>query len=164
MRIDAEGKPLGAPETVLAEPHHLSYPYLFTVDGSLYMVPEQKAARRVDVYRCVEYPNQFERVETWFKGVRMVDVTVFEHEGRWWLFCAVKEKGLRYDENLCAYYTDHPLTGKWTPHPLNPLVRDFRRGRPGEGYSGILLGDSSGPHRTAILTTVRVSIFPRLKN
>jgi hypothetical protein len=140
MAIDPRGKALGAPQTVLIEPHHLSYPYLFEVDGALYMVPEQKAARRVDVYRCVEYPTQFERVGTWFKGVRMVDVTVFEHEGRWWLFCAVKEKGLRYDESLCAYYTDHPLKGRWTPHPLNPLVRDFRRGRPG----GRIFRDASG--------------------
>lgn len=131
MKIDSQGKAVAAPEIVLAEPHHLSYPYLFSVDGVLYMVPEQKAARRVDVYRCVEYPLRFERVATWFKGVRMVDVTVFESEGRWWLFCAVKAKGMRYDENLCAYYTDHPLKGTWKPHALNPLVRDFRRGRPG---------------------------------
>lgn len=131
MAIDSQGKAMGEPQIVLAEPHHLSYPYLFTLEGALYMVPEQKAARRVDVYRCVDYPTRFERVATWFKGVRMVDVTVFEHGGRWWLFCAVKAKGLRYDESLCAYHTDHPLTGTWTPHPLNPLVRDFRRGRPG---------------------------------
>lgn len=131
VAIDPSGTAVGEPEIVLAEPHHLSYPYLFTVDGALYMVPEQKAARRVDVYRCVEYPSRFERVATWFKGVRMVDVTVFEYEGRWWLFCAVKAKGLRYDESLCAYYSDHPLKGSWTPHPLNPVVRDFRRGRPG---------------------------------
>lgn len=131
MALDAEGRALNEPEIVLAEPHHLSYPYLFTVDGTLYMVPEQKAARRVDVYRCVEYPSRFEKVTTWFKGVRMVDVTVFEHGGRWWLFCAVKAQGLRYDESLCAYYSDHPLKGAWTPHPLNPLVRDFRSGRPG---------------------------------
>ncbi len=140
MEIDAEGEAIAAPQTVLAEPHHLSYPYLFTVDGVLYMVPEQKAARRVDVYRCLEYPGKFERVATWFKGVRMVDVTVFEHEGRWWLFCAVKAKGLRYDESLCAYSTDHPLKGQWTPHPLNPLVRDYRRGRPG----GRIFRDEAG--------------------
>lgn len=140
MEIDAMGKRMSEPEIVLAEPHHLSYPYLFTVDGALYMVPEQKAARRVDVYRCEAYPSKFVRVATWFKGVRMVDVTVFEHEGRWWLFCAVKTKGLRYDESLCAYYADHPLKGTWTPHPLNPLVRDFRRGRPG----GRVFLDASG--------------------
>lgn len=140
MAIDPNGKALGVPKTVLAEPHHLSYPYLFMLDGALYMVPEQKAARRVDVYRCLEYPTRFERVATWFKGVRMVDVTVFEHEGRWWLFCAVKEKGLRYDESLCAFYSDHPLEDTWTPHPLNPLVRDFRRGRPG----GRIFRDQAG--------------------
>jgi hypothetical protein len=95
------------------------------------MVPEQKAARRVDVYRCTEYPAKFERVSTWFEGVRMVDVNVFEHEGRWWLFCAAKRKGLGYDESLFAYSSDHPIRGQWVSHPLNPLVQASCHGRPG---------------------------------
>jgi hypothetical protein len=165
MAIDSTGKPLGDPEIVLSEPHHLSYPYLFTVDGEMYMVPEQKAARRVDVYRCIDYPSRFEKVATWFKGVRMVDVTVFEHEGRWWLFCAVKAKGLRYDESLCAFYSDHPLKGVWTPHPLNPLVRDFRRGRPGgrvfQDAAGRLLRPSQDcrPHYGAGLNLSEIELL-----
>lgn len=129
--IDASGRALGDSQVVIAESHHLSYPYLFACDGELYMVPEQKAVRRVDVYRCIEYPTRFERVSTWFEGVRMVDVNVFEHDGRWWLFCAAKGRGLRYDESLFAYYADHPMTGQWTPHPMNPLVQAACHGRPG---------------------------------
>lgn len=131
MELDSDGCPVAPPEVVLEMQHHLSYPYLFSFDGELYMVPEQRAARCVDIYRCISYPTEFERVRTLFKGVRMVDVTVFEHEGLWWLFCAIKTKGLRYDENLCAFYSNHPVNGPWVPHPLNPLVKDLRRARPG---------------------------------
>lgn len=152
MEIDAQGVSLGPAKPIIERPYHLSYPYLFEVDGELYMVPEQKAARRVELFHCVEYPNRFVPVATWFKGVRMVDVTVFQHEERWWLFCAVKEKGLRYDESLCAFYTDHPVTGTWSPHPMNPLVKDIRKGRPGgrvfKDQQGRLLRPSQdcGPH------------------
>lgn len=131
MEIDDQGAQAGPPLTVLCSPFHYSYPYLFTCDEKLYMVPEQKASRRVDVYECTEYPRRFERVATWFNGVRMVDVTVFEHEGLWWLFCAMKTQDLRYDDNVCAFYSQHPLLEPWKPHPLNPLVRDQRSGRPG---------------------------------
>lgn len=130
MELNEEGCPIGPPLVVFTKPHHLSYPYLFLFEGDLYLVPEQKAARRVDIYRCVSYPTEFRLVTTLFEGVRMVDTTIFEHEGRWWLFCAMKGKSLRYDQSLCAFYSEHPLNGPWTPHPLNPLVNDIRSGRP----------------------------------
>ena len=70
----------------------------------------------------------------------MVDSTLFEYEGRWWLFCSVKGRGVRYDESLFAYYTDHPIEGDWLPHPLNPLVRDFALGR----SAGRVIKDAGG--------------------
>lgn len=162
LEIDTQGQPQGPARKVLEAPHHLSYPYLFEVEGVLYMVPEQKAARRVDLYRCVEYPFRFEWVKTLFKGVRMVDVTIFPHEGRWWLFAAEKRDGLRYDESLFAYSTDHPLSGCWIPHRENPLVRDFRSARPGGRVmthpDGYLLRPSQDckPHYGAGLNLSRI--------
>ncbi|NBT44683.1 MAG: hypothetical protein EBT06_07145 [Gammaproteobacteria bacterium] len=129
MAIDAFGQPLGDSKPLLQEPYHLSYPYLFAFGDDLYMVPEKKAVRCVDLYRCTRFPDRWEKVRTLFKGPRMVDSTLFEYEGRWWLFCSVKGQGIRYDESLFAYYTDHPIEGDWLPHPLNPLVRDFALGR-----------------------------------
>ncbi|MCX8107954.1 MAG: hypothetical protein N3G20_04040, partial [Verrucomicrobiae bacterium] len=37
--------------TVLAEPFHLSYPFVFTDDNEYYMVPESRAVREVRLYR-----------------------------------------------------------------------------------------------------------------
>lgn len=140
MELDGAAQPAGAPRPVIQEPYHLSYPCLFEFGGELYMIPEKKAARRVDLYRCVAFPDRWEVVRTWFKSARMVDCTVFEHGGRWWLFCSVKGQGLRYDETLLAYHAETPLTAEWTPHPGNPLVRDYSRGRCG----GRVLRDSAG--------------------
>lgn len=131
LEIDAKGQPLGAVETVMAPEHHLSYPFLFEADGELFMVPEQKATRRVEVFVCRQFPQRFERVRTWFCGVRMVDVTVFCEDGRWWLFAAEKREGLRYDETLYAYSSDHPIHGDWIAHARNPLVVNLRGARCG---------------------------------
>lgn len=133
IELDEQARPLGAATPVLEKPFHLSYPYLFEFEGELYMVPEQKQTRRLDLYRCVEFPKRWERAKTLIPGMRLVDANLFEHEGRWWLLCAAKLKwrGLRYDETLFAFHADSPLSECWTPHPGNPLVRDFSRARPG---------------------------------
>ena len=39
---------------VLAEPFHLSYPYVFEWQGSHYMIPESGAAKSVRLYRASE--------------------------------------------------------------------------------------------------------------
>ena len=39
--------------------------------------------------------------------------------------------GAHINGSLFAFHADQPLTDRWTPHPGNPLVRDFSRGRPG---------------------------------
>ncbi len=129
MEANNKGCPVGTVRPVIQEPYHLSYPFLFEYDNELYMLPEKKEKRCVDLYRCIAFPDRWEPIRRWFSDTRMVDCTVFEHEGYWWLFCSVKRDGLRYDESLLAYYTDNPLSGEWVPHPGNPLVRDFSRGR-----------------------------------
>jgi hypothetical protein len=61
----------------------------------------------------------------------LVDANLFEHDRRWWLLGAAAGKGWRINEALLAFYADHPLSRRWTPHTANPIVRDFEAGRPG---------------------------------
>jgi hypothetical protein len=142
VELDERLQPAGEAVPVLEQPWHLSYPYLFEYEGELYMLPEQKTTRRVDVYRCVEFPFRWEKAKTLISGKRLVDANLFEHEGRWWLLCAAKIawRGLRYDETLFAFHANSPLSEKWTPHPANPLVRDFSHARPG----GRIIRDGQG--------------------
>jgi hypothetical protein len=146
MELGEDARPLGEGRSVIQEPYHLSYPFLFEFEGELYMVPEKKEKRRVDIYRCTRFPDEWEVFRTIFSGVKMVDCTLFEHDGRWWLFGSVKRNGLRYDETLFAYFADTPLSDHWTPHTLNPLMRDFGKARPAgriiHGVEGRLLRPS----------------------
>lgn len=58
--IGEDGKP-GAPQTVLAEPFHLSFPTVFDWNGETWMLPETGADRSLILYRCVEFPTRWER-------------------------------------------------------------------------------------------------------
>ena len=131
MAMSPDGHPLGEPFRVLEEPCHLSYPFLLELGGALCMIPEKAATGRVDLYRCAQFPHRWELVRTLIDGMPLHDPTLFEHEGLWWLFCAAAVDRGRVNGSLAAFYTDDPIGGRWKAHPRNPLVRDFRRGRPG---------------------------------
>ncbi|MEW6014209.1 MAG: hypothetical protein AB1690_02685 [Candidatus Zixiibacteriota bacterium] len=111
-------------QVVLDEPFHLSYPHVFKWNDEYYMIPESARAFGVRLYKAVEFPFKWEVVSTLIHD-RLVDPTIFEHDGKWWLFACTNN----YSTNL--YFADTPL-GPWTIHPQSPVVNhSFRRGRPG---------------------------------
>jgi hypothetical protein len=148
IEIDDGFRPVGAAVPVLKEPHHLSYPFLFEVAGALFMIPEKANADRLDLYRCVDFPYRWAPVRTLVTGMAIADATLFEDRGRWWMLASVKDKirGVDWMESLFAFYADDPLEGAWMPHAANPVLRDFRRGRPAgrvlRGPTGSLLRPS----------------------
>jgi hypothetical protein len=117
------------PQTVLSAPHHLSYPFVFAWRDGIYMVPESGQAGRVDLFRATRFPLEWERAATLLDGVRAVDSTLFEHEGRWWLFANLRQEGGSSWDELSIFHAATPL-GPFSPHPGNPVVSDVRAARP----------------------------------
>jgi hypothetical protein len=140
IELDGELRPRGPARPVLEGSEHLSYPFLLEHRGELYMLPEMQQSGRLDLFRCVDFPLRWERVRTLIQGLRIADATLHQHEGRWWMFCSAKRRGQRINETLLAFHADSPMSDHWTPHPHNPLVRDFSRARP----AGRLLRDEQG--------------------
>ncbi|MGB5733804.1 MAG: hypothetical protein WBM40_05110, partial [Thiohalocapsa sp.] len=140
MELDRNGRPISAPIAVVQTDHHLSYPFMFDFDGELYMAPESSGAGRLDLYRCHSFPFDWRYDRTLLSGRAYVDATLFEHQGRWWLFCALREGKLRANNSLCAFSGENPLTERWRPHPRNPLRWNFAAARP----AGALFRDTNG--------------------
>lgn len=140
LALGEDLQPMGPAVPILREQRHLSYPFLFADQGALFMVPESSACGRVDLYRCQRFPDVWVRELSLLTGITAADATLFEHGGRWWLTCAVRRGRVRMNESLFAFYADSPLTDRWTPHPRNPIVRDFSGARPG----GRVLRDRAG--------------------
>ncbi len=106
---------------------HLSYPYPVEIDGTLYLVPENCAANEVALYRCVSFPDAWERETALFPAFDGVDTTLFAHGGRWWAFCTRYSRGSTLALNV--FYAPSPR-GPWSPHALNPVVVDVASARP----------------------------------
>jgi hypothetical protein len=121
------GRPAGPARRVLELPVHMSYPYLFRHEGTIYCVPETAEAREVTLYRAVAFPHFWERACTLLDGVAALDPTVFPWKGRWWLMCTDHDR--RSLEALFIFWS-WDLFGPWRPHSRNPVKIDIRSARP----------------------------------
>jgi hypothetical protein len=111
---------------VLDEPFHLSYPLVLRGNGALHLVPESCAAGAVRLYSVDDPSARWSYAATLIEGP-FVDATVFEHDGRWWMFAAAPP--LRASQ-LHLFHA-RSIDGPWTEHPLSPVVRDdAARARP----------------------------------
>ena len=118
------------PITILEREYHLSYPFLFEWEGELYMLPETMENSTIELYRCTEFPHRWELHKVLMEGVKAVDATLLQRDGKWWMFVSLAvESGEAWDE-VSLFYADTPF-GPWTPHPCNPIRSDVRSARPG---------------------------------
>lgn len=127
VEVFANGE-VGAAQTVLERPYHLSYPFVFAWEGQLYMVPETAENGTVELYRCEQFPQRWNLCKVLLENVRAFDSTLLREGGRWWLFANVAEAGAAPSEELFLYWS-HSLLGPWTPHRANPVLSDVRQAR-----------------------------------
>jgi hypothetical protein len=126
--LDAAGN-ASPPAPVLEEPHHLSYPQVFTHGGEIWMLPEGSGSGRLTLYRATHFPDRWEPVATLLEG-EISDATLLEHNGRFWLFATERDGGGSTSDTLVVFHAP-ALTGPWTPHRQNPILIDRRGARPG---------------------------------
>jgi hypothetical protein len=105
---------------VLAEPFHLSYPYVFQWQNDWYMIPESYQAGAVRLYRARQFPTEWVCVGTLLNGPYYADTSVFRHGDTWWLLTDTSA-GFK-DDTLRLYYAED-LVGPWREHPQSPLVQ-----------------------------------------
>jgi len=116
--------------TVLREPWHLSYPFVFEAEGETWMAPEAFRSGTFTLYRAVEFPHRWELAVCLELDGPAIDATPFRHEGLWWL--AYSPSGTQADKQgrLHLAYAER-LAGPWRTHPGNPVRVDMSSSRPG---------------------------------
>jgi hypothetical protein len=159
------------PRRVLQRDHHLSYPFVFDLEGAAYMVPETGAAGRIELYRAVDFPDRWELDRVLIDGLTAFDATLHVENGLFWLFANVPEGP--GDTGELHLYWSPALDGEWRPHPANPIATDAagarpagrlyrRRGeliRPGQDCSR-RYGEAVVLHRVEVLSTTEYRETP----
>ena len=121
---------------------HASYPSIFQFEGAVYCAPEMWEAGGLHIFRMGSDPTKWALVARVLDNIPIVDPTLFQHEGRWWLFATIR--GCAPDADLHASYAVSPF-GPWTEHAGNPLKSDIRSARP----AGALFIVDGALHRPA---------------
>jgi hypothetical protein len=109
-------------QIVLNESFSVSFPCVFRWNDDFYMAPESTQAGAVRLYRATSFPDKWECVKDLVEGTH-ADPSLFYFQRRWWMFACPSQQ---QHDVLSLYYADSP-TGKWTQHPLSPIVSGNNR-------------------------------------
>jgi hypothetical protein len=120
--------PVHPPQPVLEHRVHLSYPFVLSDGGEVWMIPETMGAGTVELYRAERFPDRWIKESVLLRGLEASDTTVFTHRGRWWMLATVRHGGSCSDA-LHVWHADR-LVGPWIPHPDNPVLLDISSARP----------------------------------
>ncbi len=52
------------PETILKLDYHLSYPCVFKIDSTWYMIPESSANKTIELWKCTDFPMKWRSILT----------------------------------------------------------------------------------------------------
>jgi hypothetical protein len=109
--------------TILKEPFHLSYPYIFDYERRTYLIPESFHNNEVTLYEFDHFPDKLRKVKQILKG-RYSDSTFYYHNNVCYLFTTNE------NNELVIFYADH-LLGEWFQHDKSPITKDKRISRNG---------------------------------
>ena len=128
-KLGPDGR-FGVPKVVLEEPYHLSYPQVFSHDGTMFMLPESGGARRLVLYRAAAFPDRWEVDTVLLDDIDINDATLLQRDGRFWLF-GTERRGSGSASDTLVVFSAPELRGPWSPHRLNPIAIDRFGTRPG---------------------------------
>jgi hypothetical protein len=128
IEIDAQGNP-SSPAVALSTDYHLSYPCVFEHDGQMYMIPETRTRRRIELWRADRFPDRWTFERVLIDNVSAVDATWLHYLDRYWLFAGLRQDGSASSDELHIYSSGGPF-GPWRPHRANPVVTTVRGARP----------------------------------
>jgi hypothetical protein len=113
------------PDGVVSDPRpfdrplrgHASFPFLTTIDGTVFCLPENAAAGRLELWRR-DPDGRFRPAVTIADNLPAADATLFRWNDRWWI--AFTDLRLGAHDNLCLLHAETPY-GPWRPHRRHPV-------------------------------------------
>lgn len=142
---------ISKPRIVLNEDFHLSFPFVFETDGTIYMIPESGEANSVILYKALDFPYLWKREKVLINDIHSSDSIVFTFNNKMFLIVSVMNSNAMNCSN--NYYKVEPnfkislfhtsLSSVKGQRNAGPMI--FSNGsiiRPGQCSDGIEYGKS----------------------
>ena len=113
--------------------YHMSYPFIFRDEGGIYLIPETSVKKRLEIYKCIKFPNIWELYSTAFEGEIVADAHIYKDDNNQkWLFIN-KADNFNYSLNneLYIYKIDSLKLNDLERHRQNPVIINSKTARNG---------------------------------
>ena len=112
----------------LKSEHHFSYPYVYSEDENIYMLPECYQSGKLIRYKATQFPDKWEKNEVLIEDTALCDTDVVDSEkGRFLLTTEVYGEPFRYDR-LFLYNWNGV---EWVKTNDDPVVSGLDKARNG---------------------------------
>lgn len=115
---------------VLKEPWHLSFPYVFEDGGEIWMLPEGYKSGQLSLYRAVDFPWRWERVEEFVFPAAAIDASLYRNDQGYWIFYTPPTPKPARTSALMLAHAD-TLLGHWHNISQQPIHVDRHGARMG---------------------------------
>lgn len=132
------------PITVLQEPWHLSYPWVFEEEGKVYMIPESGEDHSVKIYQADNQQlEHFTFKTTILRNIEndYSDSSIFKKDDGYYLMTTVRRN---MQNELLLYYSKSRFFG-YIEHPASPIAKGNKYGR----NAGSLIDNQGKIYRVA---------------
>lgn len=90
--VDISSGEWTTPIAIIEEPFHMSFPMCFSWGEELYMIPETEMGECINLYRCTQFPYNWEKVGEYLHGLRLVDSIILSKSDNKIIFLASEYK------------------------------------------------------------------------
>lgn len=85
---------------------HLSFPFLFHLDGKLFMIPESSERKEIILFQSVDFPARWEKVKVLVSDLAVTDNVIFELNGSYYLVSTTMDYKM-------TIHTAEGILGEW---------------------------------------------------
>jgi hypothetical protein len=130
IEIDKTSKKWNYKGIVLSEDFHLSFPNVFNYNGTFYMIPECQNSNQVRLYKAINFPFEWILERVLIDDVSAVDPIFYKDNNTFFLFINKSSFiNSSASSNLCLYFSNDLLTGKFIKYENNPISSDIKISR-----------------------------------
>ena len=118
---------------VIEKEYHISYPFIFKEDNNIFLIPETSENNRLEIYKCVDFPFNWELHSTVFEGEKIIDASIYICKNKnKWLFLN-KPAGINAPDSsdLYIYKVNSDDFKELEPHKNNPVIINSKVARNG---------------------------------
>ena len=118
--------------SAISENTHMSFPFVFKHNGSVYMIPETHQLKQIRLYKCINFPLEWKLHTILMNEVAAADTMIFERCGRWFMLTNIDSATMgEHQSELHVFSADTFDSNTWVANKNNPVMFDAKNARNG---------------------------------